>query len=390
MTFVARRFNLPCKRLLALVVCALTCNVLCAAEPVNWRTDRELEQQLETPLKVSWERTPLARAIEGVAASQRVAIVRDRRIDPTQEITLAINSEPLRAGLTKIAAHCQAGYTQVGSVAYLGPPHVAARIASLAALRADEARQLPPEAREKLLLLRTWQWSAAAEPRSLLADLAAEAGVLIVNPQLIPHDLWPAADLPLLRWVDRLTLLAAQFDLTFTIQDQGRRIELANMPDQVLVARNYAGGRNARGLVHRWQRELPRAKFEVDGEEIRVLASMEDHEQLERRLQGAPARKSTVTRGPQVYTLTVEKTALDRLIDEKLAPGLGLEFSWDRAATTAAGIASNQLVSLQVKDATLDELLAAVFQNTGLQARRQGKRVIVRAPQESHTNSRAP
>ncbi len=377
MRLLATPFRQIC--LPTLIVCASAATALCVAEPVAWLTDRELAQKLGAPLKVSWHQTPLSRALESLASTQRVAIVRDRRIDPSQELTFTIDGVPLSKGLENLAAHIEAGYAQLGSVAYIGPPEVAERIASLAALRQDEARQASVDIREKLLLLRTWAWSEAAEPRALLDELAREAGVEIVNPQRIPHDLWPSADLPLLNWGDRLTLLAAQFDLTFRLVDAGRRVELVDMPEQVLLVRNYHGGRNARGLARRWQREMPNAKIKVEGEELEVAASLDDHEQIERRLKGAPTRKSAVTRGPQVYTLTAEKAALDRLIDLKLAPGLGLEFTWDRAATEAAGIPSNQLVTVQVKDATLDELLNAIFKETGLQAHRQGKRVHVRA-----------
>jgi hypothetical protein len=328
---------------------------------------------------VSWQRVPLSRALESLAESQHVAILRDRRIDPSQEITLSINSEPLSAGLDSIAKHVKAGYAQLESVAYIGPPDVAQRIATLAALRVEEARQLSAADQERLLLLRTWEWPAAAEPRGLLDALAREAGVEIMNPDRIPHDLWPAAQLPLLRWVDRLTLLAAQFGLTYRFVDGGRRVELIPIPDQVLIARSYPAGRNARTLARRWQRELPQAKVTVEGEEVHVLASLEDHEQLARRTSGHTARKPVVTKGPLAHTLTAEKVALDRLVDEKLAPGLGLEFVWDRAATTAAGVASNQLISVRVDNASLDELIAAVFKDTGLTAQRQGKRVTVRA-----------
>ncbi len=351
---------------------------LCGAEPAGWLTDRALEQQLAMPITVSWQRVPLARALDRVAEAQHVAIVRDRRLDPSQELTLSVDREPLSAGLAKIAAHVKAGYAQLGSVAYLGPEDVAQRIASLAALRTDEARQLPPAMQEKLLLLKTWDWPEASEPRTLLADLAREGTIEVINPDRIPHDLWPAAQLPLLRWTDRLTLLTAQFGLTFRFVDEGPRIELVEIPDEVLIARSYPGGRNARNLARKWQRELPQAKIHVEGDEVRVLASLADHEQLERRLKGI-THKPVVTKGPLAHTLTAEKIALDRLVDEKLAPGLGLEFVWDRAATTAAGVAADQLISVRVDNVSLDELLEAVFRDTGLQARRQGKRVHVRA-----------
>lgn len=366
---------------MALFAAAHGVAVLCAAEPAAWLTDRTLEQQLASSIAVSWQRVPLARALDSLAEAQHIAIVRDRLLDPSQELTLSIDREPLSAALAKIAAHVKAGYAQLGAVAYLGPENVAQRIASLAALRTDEARQFPAAAQEKLLLLRTWEWPDATEPRMLLSDLARDAGVEITNPDRIPHDLWPAAQLPLLSWVDRLTLLTAQFGLTFRFIDEGRRVELLDMPDEVLIARSYQGGRSARNLARKWQRELPQAKFEVVGDEVRVLASLTDHEHLERRLKGTTTRKPVVTKGPLAHTLTAEKVALDRLVDDKLAPGLGLDFVWDRAATAAAGIASDQLVSVRVDGVSLDELLEAVFKDTGLQARRQGKRVLVRAQQ---------
>ncbi len=379
MLLTPRNLTAFCTCCLALIACLRTLHPLCGAEPAGWLTDRALEQQLAMPITVSWQRVPLARALDGVAEAQHVAIVRDRRLDPSQELTLSIDREPLSAGLAKIAAHVKAGYAQLGSVAYLGPEDVAQRIASLAALRTDEARQLPPAMQEKLLLLKTWDWPEASEPRALLADLAREGTIEVVNPDRIPHDLWPAAQLPLLRWTDRLTLLTAQFGLTFRFVDEGPRIELVEIPEEVLIARNYQGGRNARNLARKWQRELPQAKIDVEGDEVRVLASLADHEQLERRLKGTITRKPVVTKGPLAHTLTAEKIALDRLVDEKLAPGLGLEFVWDRAATTAAGVAADQLISVRVDNVSVDELLEAVFKDTGLQARRQGKRVHVRA-----------
>lgn len=379
MSLTSRKLIIRSTCWLALFAATYPSAVLCAAEPGAWLTDRALEQQLASPIAVSWQRVPLSRALDGIADTQHVAIVRDRRIDPSQELTLSIDREPLSAGLARIATHVKAGYAQLGAVAYLGPEKVAQRIASLAALRADEARQLPADTQGKLVLLRTWEWPDASEPRALLAELGSEAGIQIVNPERIPHDLWPAAQLPLLSWVDRLTLLAAQFGLTYRFVEEGRQIELVDIPDEVLIARTYQGGRNARNLARKWQRELPQAKFEVEGEEVRVLASLADHEQLERRLKGTTTRKPVVTKGPLAHTLTAEKVALDRLVDEKLAPGLGLEFVWDRAATTAAGIASDQLISVRVDNVSLDDLLEAVFKDTGLQARRQGKRVVVRA-----------
>src|SRR5690606_12894399 len=150
--------------------------------------------------------------------------------------------------LHAIATQRKLGYAQLESVAYLGPPETAARLRTRAALRLDEARALPDSVGNKFLNQRDWSWPELTEPRSLLGTLATEGGVEIVNPTAIPHDLWPAVELPPLRWLDRMTLLAAQFGLTYRFLDDGRKVELVAMPDEVLLTRSYAGGRNARGM----------------------------------------------------------------------------------------------------------------------------------------------
>lgn len=350
----------------------------CASDASGWVTGPTLEQQLAMPLRVSWHGTPLARALSALADAQHVAIVRDRRVDPDQRIELTIDGEPLGKAFEHIAAQQKIGYAQFGPVAYFGPHDVASRLRTLAALRLEDARPLPNDVTRKFLMLRNWHWDELAEPRTLLTDLAAEADVEIKNPERIPHDLWPQTDLPPLSWLDRLTLLAAQFGLTYRIGDEGRSIELVDIPEEVLLTRSYAGGRNAAGLARRWAKDLPLAKVSVNEGQIHVAATVDDHERIERRMRGTPTRKTTVTAGKEVYQLAVENTALDKLVDE-LAARLELQFLWDRDATKAAGIASDQLVTVKVENADLDTLLKAVFTDTGLAFRRQGRKVTVRA-----------
>jgi hypothetical protein len=349
-----------------------------AADTSGWASGPTLEQKLAAPLSVGWQGTPLARALAGLAEAQHVAVLRDRRVDPNQSIQLAIDNQPLSKALALIAEQLKLGYSQFGPVAYFGPPQVAARLRTAAAMRLEDAKALPAEVSSRFLMQRNWHWPMLAEPRQLLAELEKEAGVEVVNPERIPHDLWPELDLPPLTWLDRLTLLAAQFDLTFRLSADGRTVELVELPDEVSVARTYAGGRNAKGLVRRWSKDFPQAKISVVGDEVQVVATMEDHDLIEKKQKGTPTRKTTVAVGKEVYQLNVEKAALDKLVDQ-LTQRLGLTFKWDREATTAAGIASDQLVSVKVENADLEALLKAVFADTGLTFRRSGRTVTVKA-----------
>lgn len=361
------------------ILCLLVLAMPARAEaPVgSWVTGIDVKRQLAAPASVSWNMVPLARALASLSSAQRVAIVLDRRIDPGQEITFAVTTEPLADLLQRVAAHLSAGYCQLGPVAYIGPTDMARRLRTLAATRLDDVRALPAESARKFLAMRSWKWEELAEPAQLVDLLANEAGVTLAGEAAIPHDLWPAADLPPLIWIDRLTLVAAQFDLTFRIIEGGKRVELTGAPNEVRVIRNYAAGRDANAMVKRWSKDLPAAKVSLAGDKICVAARVEDHEAIESRLRGKSLTPTTVALGPERYQLSIEKAVLPKVIDE-LAVRLNLTVTWDRAAMGAAGLSAEQLVTVKIQDADLDALLRAVLNGTGLTFQRQDRVVTIR------------
>lgn len=345
-----------------------------AEETGGWATGAAIGQQLAAPVSVSWSNLPLVRALKSLGTAQRMAVVLDRRVDPERPITLAIDQEPLGEALDKIARHLKLGYCQFGPIAYFGPPAMARRLRTLAALRLEELRQLPSPATRKLLMMRSWHWDDLTEPRQLVDDLAAEAGVEIGGADKIPHDLWPAADLPPLSWIDRLTLVAAQFELSFELDKTGRRAQLVAAPATVVLTRSYRAGADAAAVARRWAKALPDARVVVDKNRIRIEGRLEDHEAAQQRLRGKPMEQTTVTAGKEVYQLSVENAALDQVVGQ-VAERLNLEFDWDRAAIDAAGIATDQLVTVKVQDASLDELVRAVLAGTGLAFRRDDRKI---------------
>lgn len=347
------------------------------AGQVAWHTGAALDETLQRPLGISLTGAPLSGALAKISRTQRIAIVLDRRVDPQQTITLEVTDEPLQDVLAEIAQHVDAGYCQFGPVAYIGPPHTAKTLRTLAALRLDDVRPLPPAQARRLLRAVSSQWEDLAEPRALVSGLAEEAGVQLVGADLIPHDLWRAADLPPMSWIDRLTLLAAQFDLTFRLDQAGKQARLVPIPQRVAIARDYQAPRRADVLARQWSRALPAARVTAGDNRVRLEGLIEDHEFVERRLRGTPTRRTKVARGKQVYQFNAENAALEQVV-EQVAARLQLEAQWDRAAIQRAGIATEQLITVHVKDATLDELLRAIFKDTGLTFRQTGRTLSIR------------
>lgn len=348
-----------------------------AGDTAGWASGSRLREQLDARVGVSWDNVPLDRVCAGLARSQQVAILRDRRLDPGLVVRLAVDGRPLADVLAEVAAKAGGGYCQLGPVAYLGPAEMAAQLRTLAALRQQEARKLPAAARRKLLQLRNWHWDRLAEPRELAQQLAAEADVQLIGAERIAHDLWPAADLPPLKWIDRLTLLAAQFNLTYRIEASGRRVRLVDLPQRAVLVRTYRGGQDPQRLARDWATSLPDAKIEVAGQRVRVAGRLEHHEHLQSRLRGRPTRRVTTRPGAATYQLAVERAALDQVVAQ-LEKRLNLSFDWRREQIDAAGIAVDQLISVKVTGATLDGLLEAVFADTKLEFERSDRGVEIR------------
>ncbi len=269
-----------------------------AVKQDGWLTGGELKRQLTQPISMSWTDTPFRRAVQDLATSQRVAILLDRRIDPDQKITLSLSSTPLEEVLARVADDRRAELAQMGPVAYIGPANAARRLRTLAALRTEDAQRLSAERRKPFLAVRPWAWDDLATPRELIGLLAQEAGVEIEGQAQVPHDLWAAQSLPPLSWVDRLTLVAAQFDLTFQFDSGGRIVRLVAIPQDVALRRSYPGGAGAAEKARQWRELAPEATIEVVSGRIVVSGRLEDHERLSGSARPVATKSPATARRP--------------------------------------------------------------------------------------------
>lgn len=321
-----------------------------AAGETSWATGAALQRRLAAPLDIVWSGNPLRQALRGLARAQHFAILVDRRVDPEQRLEIKLSGVPLAGVLREIARSRQLGVALLGSVVYFGPPEAAARLRTLSALRQKEARQLGQAAARGLLAAKPFAWDDFATPGELLGRLAEEGGVKIDGFSRVPHDLWAAADLAPLPWVDRLTLLAIQFDLTFEIAPGGRRVELVPLPDDLPLS--VGDGLGAKGGP-------------ADDSNLHSAA------QPQRPSPAKPAPGRVV-----INRFAVQDRPVGKVL-EQLSARLGFELQVDTEALRAAGISLDQRVSVQLDNVTLDEALRQLLRNTPLAFHHRGNVVRI-------------
>jgi hypothetical protein len=293
-------------------------------------------------MDIIWGEIPLRQALESLARNKKIAVLIDRRVDPSRKIEISLHQTPLKDVLETVAQKCNLGISMVGPVAYFAPPEVARRVRTIAALRRDDVRRLAPAVAKKFFNQKSMAWDDFAQPRELLEKLGTENGIRIEALDQIPHDLWAAADLPPLELIERLTLIAGQYDLTFQVSADGNQITLLPVPEHVEPAQTNPAGKQSR---------------------------IEDREHI-----------SATLRTAKRYTLTVKEKPIGQVL-EQLAPILNLDLKIDDEAIRQAGVSLDQRVSFNVKDATLDELLRAALQQTRLKFVRRGNIVQIEPSQ---------
>jgi Secretin and TonB N terminus short domain len=344
---------------------------------------REVPTSLRA-ISLHWDQVPLSEAVERLARALQHPIFVDRRVDPTRRVSFSARDLLPDAVLAGLAADLSLGVSRLESVDYLGPPETARELRTLAELRRDQVRHLPPAERKVLLARNSLSWPRLAEPRQIIADMLEADGWTVRHAELIPHDLWPASQLPPMSLSDRLTLLLAGFDLTFVPVGGQQAIEVQPIRRPVTLARTYRVSAARMPTPEVLRQELPDARWQVRGSQLAVAGRLEDHERLLELLGRRPAqpRRSTrtVTTSTQTieqrYTLRVDQQPVGAVL-RPLGRQLGWNFHIDQAAIDAAGLSLDQRVSFSVQDATIDRLLDALLKPAGLTYQLDGQELTV-------------
>lgn len=348
------------------------------AAPPRCQTAAELERALQGSVRdVVWSAgTPVRQALMTLGEMQGIAIMLDRRIDPESGIELSLRDVTVMDVVAQVAAQCDAAPRWLDAVVYVGPRAATAGLMAAAAQRRREAQSLPRARATRLTARRVWSWDELAAPRMLLEELAREAQITWDDIDRVPHDLWPAMDLPPLTWTDRATLVLAGFDLTFELGDRGGRARLVELPVPTRVV-----GRYLAQLPPAERAALARLFPEAVVEEAAGSVMLEDVPEEQTRLQQW-LRQATAPRprprGADKTVMTLRVTqqpvgAILRAITERLGVAFEMEGTLDEHLQTR--------VSVDVHDATLDALLSATLEPAGLTFRRRGDVIVIAAPQ---------
>lgn len=310
----------------------------CAATPAADRTGERTAAGMDAAVHATWTGLPLREWAARATTLAGRPVILDRRIDPDVPVAHTARGETLREVLAVVAASAGGVVEELARTVRIVPAAAAGRAIAADRDRVKGMAALPASLRTVIAVRRAWRWPAGATPRDLVEAAAADAGIVIQDVEAIPHDHFPAADLPPLPLGDRLDLVLAHFD---------RRVVWQPEP----------GG--AAGRI---------AMIDVDPAPPAVG---EGGDQPPRRK--APPRRTVTVRDE--FTLRLE-APLDQAL-AAICGRLGLTLDLDAAGLADRGIAPGEIVRAEVERASRRELLDALLIPVGLAWKIEGDRLRV-------------
>lgn len=332
-------------------------NSHCLAE--KWVTGDDLDRRLTLEAAIAWrDGDPLRDRLARLAAAQQVCLHLDRRINPDQQVDLTLRNVSLQAVLDEIADQAGGSIARVGPVLVIAPAASASRLPEILVDHQQRVAKQSSGLRNRLQLRTELAWEKLATPREIVAEIAEQRGLRLVEPEKIPHDLWAAAAWPPMTAAEQLTVVLAGFDLGFEISPDGSAMRARPLPAAARFAKTYPLPGDGDDLIAQLQREFPRVQFRVRGRQLQAVALPAEHVAIERRIQGD--RPAAPVRGKKVYTLKVENKPAGA-IARALAGQIGCEVALD----PELGEKLTRRISIDVKEVTERELFQTVADQMG-------------------------
>ena len=370
-------------------------SLLCASEttPVTRSTRLVTPHSLAQLIDAHWIGTDLRSVAEQISKQIELPVIIDRRLDPGTPVNLRADAEPAVDLLERLAKSLGVSLSVLHSSVRLAPETVARQMETAEILRDRDIQSLAPSSQTRFSSRAVLQWPIGAVPSEVVESLAEEQNLIIDNLTLIPHDHFPAITLPLMTLAERLDLLLGHFDLciSITMGDDATHISLVPLEDRQEIVRVYRRPLRNSAATARLN-DLATSVTIENGETddfFLLRGSVADARLVERALFPAatvrPVKKPASDPQQDRFTLRVA-APLEELFVE-VAGRLKLKLIIDRDSLARASIDPQEVIRLELSNATREQLLDAMTRHAGLSWSIADQTLSIRATSMNPNNS---
>lgn len=330
-------------------------------ETPQWLSGKKLEQAASrSPIFVNWQQVPLHSQLHALSRNLHIAILLDRRVDPSQLVDRQDRDLTFEQFLWSLGEKQNLGVCQVTDLYYLGPEETAlalpVEVQALTVLLAES--NLPEKFKQGLKEKIKCNLTQPFEPANWLAQDAARAELPLLNLEEFPMDWWAPIDWPAMPRYQAYALLAAGFGLSLKVEEAGLRFVKLQLPPE--LTRDYTLESSQKISLAELRKQHPKLKLEILKDELNASGPSAAFASLERQL-GTQSRSSRTGAGDRRFTLTKTKAPRGSIL-ATIAQQLGLKLKFPDDARTAL----NERIEIDVQQVTLQELMEKVLAGTEL------------------------
>ena len=294
-----------------------------------------------------------------------------------------------RAALQAIAGQVDAVVRIVGDTVIIGPEDNLGLLRTVCVLRGLEFDALGEAVeRRKFELARplTIAWDDLERPADMVQRIAIDANLEVAGLELVPHDLWGRGVVMRMTATEALSWVLVQYGLTFEWTEAATGVEIVPLKGTVAVTREHSIHRLAPDeALQRAEERFPNLDIHLQESVLVATGLIEQHDVI-----AALARGEDPDAGPKVVNLgslrrrrfslrVVRKPAA--AVFRSLAENGAVDLRVDKSALQAEGVDVSEKISLEVKQATITELMEAICEPLGAKFAVKGETVYVPAPE---------
>ncbi len=385
--FPSRSLPLPFLGKMAAIVIFLMMipSITLGEDDVKFRRESRFREAINRPLTANGERAKLRDYLRRLSGTREVSVLLDRRIDPNQRINIAIAAETFDEGIHQLVNQVGVDVTITGDTLIVGPPETIRNLRTRIEISREtlnDIEDLSPK--QQFVLLRRYEvhWEDLTTPQEILTQVSNRYQINIENLDAVPHDLWAAGTIAYPNLVEALTVVLTQFQLSFEWVSQKRIRIIPEIPQVAIERTHRPKGMTLDEAILVVKREFPRLKVTQKGRQFTFSGRIEDHESVavligERppRRQASSTQQTTQLRDRR-FTLKMVRKPFGSLM--ATLQSQGIEVRYDAQALKESGADLAQKISLELKQATIDQLLNESCQKVGLTYEINGNVIILK------------
>ncbi len=329
--------------------------------------------KLNQPVTLLWKNKPLRQGMQELAMSHRLSLWIDRRIDPNQLLKLQTDqSDTLSTAIERLGKEFELDLGLLENVLYVGPANTLPRLQRAHVVLHDA---LSKHANQALTKMRVLQWEELATPMSLVQQLESSWSISVSAK--LPHDLMHKGAIGSCTLATQLALIGSGFGLEPFWNESESSLGYRLLSSERAWSCSYES--KSLGPIARRTADLAKLARRHKGKVTRrgELTLVSGPTALHQALLAQPASGGGTPKNAfanSLYSFEVKNEPVAVVLNS-LAGSLGLKLKWDSAV---ADEQRKQRISLDIKNAKVDELLKQFGQQASLKMERANQTITIR------------